>query len=239
MAFPLALLTQPQTWAALLTLILMEVVLGIDNLIFVSFLSYKLPDTYRAQARFIGLSGALLVRIGLLFTLTRLVGLTQAVIHVFGHGFSWRDLILIAGGLFLVYKATSEIGHSSQVKSADPVAKVRIGFVSAIVQILWLDIIFSFDSILTAVGMTDQIFIMVVAVIIAVILMFLASNAISNFMQKHASIVMLALAFLLMIGMVLIAEGFGQHIDRGYIYAAMVFAGFVEALHMLRRKSNG
>jgi predicted tellurium resistance membrane protein TerC len=233
-----ALATDPAAWAALLTLIVMEVVLGIDNLIFISILTNKLPEAMRPKARALGLGGALLMRIALLFTLSHLAGMKDVVITLFGHGFSWRDIILLGGGLFLVYKATSEINHSTEHKDADGDKKPQgksIGFASAIAQILLLDLVFSIDSILTAVGMTDHLPIMIIAVLVAVFLMFVASGPISAFISRHPSIVMLALGFLLMIGMVLIAEGFGAHIEKGYIYAAMAFAGFIEALQMFAR----
>jgi len=237
-----ALATDPAAWAALLTLVVMEVVLGIDNLIFISILTNKLPESMRARARAVGLSGALLMRIALLFTLSHLAGMKDPVIWLFNHGFSWRDIILLGGGLFLVYKATSEINHATEHKGDDsagggdkrPQGK-SLGFAAAIAQILMLDLVFSIDSILTAVGMTDHLPIMIVAVLIAVFLMFVASGPISAFISRHPSIVMLALGFLLMIGMVLIAEGFGAHIEKGYIYAAMAFAGFIEALQMFAR----
>jgi predicted tellurium resistance membrane protein TerC len=233
-----ALATDPAAWAALLTLIVMEVVLGIDNLIFISILTNKLPESMRARARAVGLSGALLMRIALLFTLSHLAGMKDVVITLFNHGFSWRDIILLGGGLFLVYKATSEINHSTEHKGEDGDKKPQgksLGFAAAIAQILMLDLVFSIDSILTAVGMTDHLPIMIIAVLVAVFLMFVASGPISAFISRHPSIVMLALGFLLMIGMVLIAEGFGAHIEKGYIYAAMAFAGFIEALQMFAR----
>ena len=233
-----ALATDPAAWAALLTLIVMEVVLGIDNLIFISILTNKLPEAMRAKARAVGLSGALLMRIALLFTLSHLAGMKDVVITLFNHGFSWRDIILLAGGLFLVYKATTEINHSTEHKGEDGDKKPQgksLGFAAAIAQILMLDLVFSVDSILTAVGMTDHLPIMIISVLVAVFLMFVASGPISAFINRHPSIVMLALGFLLMIGMVLIAEGFGAHIEKGYIYAAMAFAGFIEALQMFSR----
>jgi predicted tellurium resistance membrane protein TerC len=236
----LALINDPAAWAALVTLIVMEVILGIDNLIFISILTNKLPEHMRAKARAVGLGGALIMRILLLFTLASIVALKTPVLSVMGNDFSWRDIILILGGLFLVYKATSEINHATEHKDDDPneagLPKVKsIGFASAIAQILMLDLVFSIDSILTAVGMTNHLPIMIVAVLVAVFLMFVASGPIAGFINRHPSIVMLALGFLLMIGMVLIAEGFGAHIDKGYIYAAMAFSGFVEALQMWRR----
>ena len=237
----IALFLDPSTYAALLTLVVMEIVLGIDNLVFVSILTNKLPEHLRARARAIGMFGALGLRVALLGSLYVIVNLKHPVLTVFNHGFSWRDLILIAGGLFLVYKATTEIiestdgRHSSDEK---PQVKKTMGLGMAVVQILLLDLVFSVDSILTAVGMTDHLPIMIAAVLIAVGLMFAASGPISRFIQAHASVVMLALGFLLMIGVVLIMEGFGKAVDKGYIYAAMAFAGFIEALQMMRRKKN-
>jgi len=244
----LALFSDPATWAALVTLIVMEVVLGIDNLIFISILTNKLPEHQRARARFVGLSGALLMRVALLFTLVWIVALKEPVLTLLGHGFSWRDIILIVGGLFLVYKATSEISHATnhpaEAHDGDTLTPTRpvspaLGFGIAILQILLLDLVFSIDSILTAVGMTQHLPVMIIAVMCAVLLMMVASGPIANFINHHPSIVMLALAFLMMIGMVLIAEGFGAHIDKGYIYAAMAFSAFVEALQMFRRKKVG
>jgi predicted tellurium resistance membrane protein TerC len=218
----------------------MEVVLGIDNLIFISILTNKLPPAMRGRARAFGLGGALIMRILLLFTLSSLAALKDPVFHAMGHGYSWRDLILIAGGLFLVYKATSEIGHATDKGHGEDDKKPgkSLGFATAIAQILVLDIVFSIDSILTAVGMTDHLPIMIAAVLIAVFLMFVASGPISAFIGRHPSIVMLALGFLLMIGAVLIMDGTGHHVDKGYIYGAMAFAAFVEGLQMLRRKRS-
>lgn len=235
------LILDPAAWAALLTLVVMEVVLGVDNLVFISILTNKLPEAQRPRARAIGMFGALALRVALLGSVFIIVSLKQPVIALFGHGFSWRDLILLAGGLFLLYKATSEIIESTDGKAHDKgdkkPQKAIGGLASAIVQILLLDLVFSVDSILTAVGMTDHLPIMIVAVLIAVALMFAASGPIAAFIHKHPSVVMLALGFLLMIGVMLIMEGFGQHVDKGYIYAAMAFAGLVEVLQMLRRKA--
>lgn len=234
-----ALLTNPAAWLALLTLIVMEVVLGIDNLVFVALVSNKLPENQRRKGRAIGLGLALGLRLLLLSLLVFIVGLTHPVLTLFGHAFSWRDLILLAGGLFLVWKATREIHQSvesgDEHGAGDP-RRRPIGFVSAIVQILLLDLVFSIDSILTAVGMTDHLPIMAAAVIIAVLLMLAASGPIAAFIRKNPTIVMLALSFLLMIGMALIAEGWGFEVPKGYIYAAMAFSAFVEGLNMLARR---
>lgn len=235
----LALLTSPAAWLALATLVVMEVVLGIDNLVFVALVSNKLPEESRRKGRVVGLGLALVLRLILLSVLVFIVGLTQPVLTLHGHAFSWRDLILLAGGLFLVWKSTSEIHHSVEAgEAADPDEALHrpIGFVSAIVQILMLDLVFSIDSILTAVGMTDQLPIMAAAVVIAVLLMLAASGPIAAFIRRNPTIVMLALGFLLMIGMALIAEGSGFHVPKGYIYAAMAFSAFVEGLNMLARR---
>jgi predicted tellurium resistance membrane protein TerC len=250
-----ALLADPAAWAALITLVVMEVVLGIDNLIFISILSNKLPDGQRQKARRIGISLALIMRLALLTGIAWIVGLTAPAFDLgitgpigpdghaaFETAFSWRDLILIAGGLFLVWKATKEIHHSMDPVPThdvlDKKAPIATNFASAIVQILLLDIVFSIDSILTAVGMTDHLPIMVTAVIIAVVMMLLAADPLANFINNNPTIVMLALGFLLMIGAVLIADGFGVHVPKGYIYAAMAFSGLVEALNMMSRRAK-
>jgi predicted tellurium resistance membrane protein TerC len=235
----IALTADPAAWVALATLVVMEVVLGIDNLIFISILTNKLPAHQQAKARRIGIGLALVMRLGLLGTIAIIVQLTEPVFTAFGHGFSWRDIILIAGGLFLVWKATKEIHHSVDPNPNSDLFETRgpnLGFSSAIVQILLLDLVFSVDSIITAVGMTDHVPIMVVAVVTAVTVMLLAADPLSRFIQANPTVVMLALGFLLMIGMTLIAEGFGVHVPKGYIYAAMAFSALVEGLNMLSRK---
>ncbi|HYG45561.1 MAG TPA: TerC family protein [Bordetella sp.] len=237
----ISLAQQPAAWAALATLIAMEVVLGIDNLIFISILTNKLPAHQQERGRRIGIGLALVLRLALLGTVAIIVKLTQPVFTVFGQGFSWRDLILIAGGLFLVWKATKEIHHH-----VDPTPEgdmfdgksATIGFGAAIVQILMLDLVFSIDSIITAVGMTEHIPIMFIAVIVAVTVMLLAANPLARFIQRNPTVVMLALGFLLMIGMTLIAEGFGAHVPKGYIYAAMAFSALVEGLNMMARRAK-
>ena len=235
----LTLATDPAAWAALVTLIVMEVVLGIDNLIFISILTNKLPAEYQTKARRIGIALALIMRLGLLGTIAYIVLLTYPIFTLFGHGFSWRDLILIAGGLFLVWKATKEIHHNVDPRHGDDMFEghgATLTFGSAIVQIIMLDLVFSLDSIITAVGMTNQVPIMVIAVIVAVTVMLLAADPLARFINNNPTIVMLALGFLLMIGMVLIAEGFGAHVPKGYIYAAMAFSAAVEGLNMLSRR---
>ncbi|MDO1584319.1 TerC family protein [Rhizobium oryzicola] len=237
----LTLVQDPAAWVALVTLVVMEIVLGIDNLIFISILTNKLPPESREKARRIGIGLALVMRLGLLGTVAWIVQLTNPIFTVFGHDFSWKDLILIAGGLFLVWKATKEIHHS-----VDPIdhkdnmvgGAASITFGAAISQILLLDLVFSVDSIITAVGMTPHLPIMVIAVIAAVAVMLLAANPLANFIEKNPTIVMLALAFLLMIGTTLIAEGMGFHVPKGYVYAAMAFSALVEALNMLARNAR-
>lgn len=248
-----ALATRPEAWIALLTLIVMEVVLGVDNLVFISILSNKLPEANRARVRRIGISLALILRLALLSGIAFIVSLTKPVITLpfsvpslaDGHPmvdltFSWRDIILLGGGLFLVWKATSEIHHtvdpSETGELLDKKGAVTLGVGSAIVQILALDIVFSIDSILTAVGMTEHLPIMMAAVIIAVGLMLVAAGPLARFIHENPSVVMLALGFLLMIGATLIAEGFGVHVPKGYIYAAMAFSGAVEGLNMVSRR---
>ncbi|MBI1186362.1 MAG: TerC family protein [Alphaproteobacteria bacterium] len=242
MEYLIGLLQSPAAWAAFVTLVAMEVVLGIDNLLFISILTNKLPEADRPRARRIGISLALVLRLALLSLIFVIVQLDTDFITLFGQGFSWRDLILIAGGLFLVWKATSEIHHSVDPEPAPDVFSggkaASIGFSAAIGQILVLDLVFSVDSILTAVGMTEHVPIMVAAVIIAVAVMLLASAPLAAFIHKNPTVVMLALGFLLMIGMTLIAEGFGFHVPKGYIYAAMAFSAGVEALNMLARNAN-
>ena len=237
----LTLAADPAAWAALVTLIAMEVILGIDNLIFIAILTNKLPEDQRPLARRIGLGLALVMRLALLGTIAIIVQLTTPVFSVLGHGFSWRDLILIAGGLFLVWKATKEIHHRVD---PDPEPDLfdrktaTLGFAAALGQIILLDLVFSIDSIITAVGMTQHVEIMVIAVVVAVIAMMFAATPLSNFISANPTVVMLALGFLLMIGMVLLAEGFGAHVPKGYIYAAMAFSVAVEGLNILARRAR-
>ena len=233
-------LSDPTALVALATLVVMEVVLGIDNLIFISILTNKLPEHQRSKARRIGIGLALILRLGLLGTITIIVTLTEPIFTLFGHAFSWRDLILIGGGLFLVWKATKEIHHSVDPTPTGDVfdtAKATMTFGAAITQILLLDLVFSLDSIITAVGMTDIVMIMVIAVVTAVTVMLLAANPLAAFIQNNPTVVMLALGFLLIIGMTLIAEGFGAHVPKGYIYAAMAFSALIEGLNMLSRRA--
>lgn len=241
MEFLLSLITDPAAWVALATLIAMEVVLGIDNLIFISILSNRLPEHQRTRARRIGIAGALVLRLALLTTVGFIVTLTHPILTLLDQSFSWRDLILIAGGLFLVWKATKEIHHKVDPDPGPDAMNpsVKASSVGAVIgQILVLDMVFSVDSIITAVGMTPHIPIMVVAVIVTVMVMLVAADPLANFINKNPTIVMLALGFLLLIGTTLIAEGFGVHVPKGYIYAAMAFSALIEGLNMLSRRAR-
>ncbi|KPB89272.1 Membrane protein [Pseudomonas syringae pv. maculicola] len=235
------LATSPAAWIALATLVVMEVVLGIDNLIFISIITNKLPEHQREKARKLGIGMALVMRLGLLSTVAYIVQLTEPVFEVFNQAFSWKDMILIAGGLFLVWKATTEIHHSMDIKTDEEKALgsvVALSMGAAIVQILMLDLVFSIDSIITAVGMTEHLPIMIIAVVSAVVVMLVAANPLAKFINDNPTVVMLALGFLIMIGMTLIAEGFGAHVPKGYIYAAMTFSAAIEGLNMLVRKAR-
>jgi predicted tellurium resistance membrane protein TerC len=237
----LTLVADPAAWAALVTLIAMEIVLGIDNLIFISILTNRLPEHERSTARRVGIGMALILRLTLLGSIAFVVQLTAPIFTVFGHGFSWRDLILLAGGLFLVWKATKEIHHRVDPEHGPDLFDRQtptLSFASAMVQIVLLDLVFSIDSIITAVGMTEHVPIMFVAVLVAVAAMLLAADPLANFINANPTVVMLALGFLLVIGMTLIGEGFGAHIPRGYIYAAMAFSAFIEGLNMLARRAR-
>jgi len=234
-----ALASEPAAWAALATLIAMEVVLGVDNLIFISVLSNKLPEHQRVKARRTGIGLALVMRLLLLASIAWIVQLTEPILELFGRGFSWRDIILIAGGLFLVWKATKEIHHTIDPHPSDDMfdaGALGIGFAAAIGQIILLDLVFSIDSIITAVGMTDNFAIMVIAVIVAVGVMMFAATPLANFIERNPTVVMLALSFLMLIGTTLIAEGFGAHVPKGYVYAAMAFSALVEGLNILARR---
>ncbi|HEY2226727.1 MAG TPA: TerC family protein [Xanthobacteraceae bacterium] len=237
----LTLAADPTAWAALLTLVAMEIVLGIDNLIFIAILTNRLPEHQRQSGRRIGIGLALILRLGLLSAIAFIVQLTAPVFAVFGHDFSWRDLILLAGGMFLVWKATKEIHHRVDPDPGPDLfdrRKARLGFAGALGQIVLLDLVFSLDSIITAAGMTDHVPIMFIAVIAAVLAMLMAATPLANFINANPTVVMLALGFLLMIGTALIAEAFGAEISKGYIYAAMIFATLIEGLNMLERHAR-
>lgn len=234
-------LLDPQIWASFLTLTLMEVVLGIDNVIFVSIVANRLPPEKRAFGRMVGLSGALVMRIALLFALTWLIGLTSVAFEVFGHGVSWRDIILMAGGIFLLVKATLEIHNSVEGEEHGPDGTggaVVAGMGMVIAQIIALDLVFSVDSILTAIGMVDDVRVMIAAVVVSIGVMMLASKPIADFIHRHPTAKMLALSFLLLIGVALIADALQFHIPRGYLYAAIGFSVAVEALNQMARRKG-
>jgi predicted tellurium resistance membrane protein TerC len=231
----ITLLAQPETWLALVTLTVLEIVLGIDNVIFISILVQRLPAAGRDRARLTGLGLAMGMRILLLFGITFIIGLTVPLFTLLGHPFSWRDVILIAGGVFLLWKATTEIHASLEGEEQVATVEGSGSFGGVLVQIILLDIVFSLDSVLTAVGVVDELPIMVAAVVIAVGVMLFASGPFSTFVHRHPSVKVLGLSFLLLIGVTLVADGFGLHIDKAYIYAAMGFSVFVEALNLRGR----
>jgi predicted tellurium resistance membrane protein TerC len=231
-------MTTPEGWIALLTLTALEIVLGIDNIVFISILAGKLPEAQRERARKVGLSLAMLIRIALLLSITWVMQLTSPLFAVFGNEISGRDLILIIGGLFLIAKSTHEIHDKLEGEEGHASAKVAASFAAVIIQILLLDIVFSLDSVITAVGMAEDVAVMVLAVVIAVGVMLVSAKTIGEFVEKHPTVKMLALSFLLLIGMSLMAEGFEQHIPKGYIYFAMGFSVFVEMINLrVRTKS--
>ena len=229
-------LTDPQAWIGLLTLTVLEIVLGIDNVIFISILAAKLPAAQQSRARTLGLALAMITRILLLFSLSLIMRLTTPLFELFGHGVSGRDLILLVGGLFLIGKSTHEIHSKLEGEEGHASARVAPTFTSVIIQILLLDIVFSLDSVITAVGMVDNIWVMVTAVVIAVGFMLVFAGPVSAFVERHPTVKMLALSFLLLIGTTLIADGLGFHIPKGYVYTAMAFSVFVEVLNLKMRK---
>lgn len=228
----MSLLTDPNAWLALLTLSALEIVLGIDNIIFISILAGRLPEARRARARTVGLALAMLTRIGLLASLAWLAHLTVSLFAVLGHDFTARDLILIGGGVFLLAKATFEIHHNLEGEGERRAKAVVASFAGVISQIIVLDIIFSLDSVITAIGMSDHLPVMIAAIVIAVAVMMLSAGPISAFVEHHPTIKMLALSFLLLVGFALVVEGFGRHIPKGYIYFAMGFSVGVEMLNL-------
>lgn len=232
-------LADPQIWIAFATLTVLELVLGIDNIIFISILADKLPDEQKNKARIAGLAMALVMRIILLATLYWIInGLKEPLFEIFGKGLSVKDLILIVGGLFLIGKSTHEIHGSLEGEHGTQVKKVYASFVSVIIQITLIDIVFSLDSVITAVGMVDNLWVMIAAVIIAIVVMMFFATPIGKFVERHPTIKMLALSFLLLIGFTLVAEGFHQKIPKGYIYGAMAFSVFVELLNLRLRKKT-
>ena len=234
----LALLTSPEAWIALATLTALEVVLGLDNIIFISILVDKLPRATQERARRLGLFMAMFMRIGLLLVLAWIVGLVTPLFTVLDHGISGRDLILISGGLFLIYKSTGEIHQSLEGDAEHGPSAVKATLTSVILQIMVVDLVFSLDSIITAVGMVEDVRVMIAAVIVSVGLMMLFASAIGRFVSDHPTIKMLALAFLVVVGVVLVAEGFGHHVPKGYVYFAMAFSLGVEVLNIRLRKGR-
>lgn len=231
-------MTNPESWIALLTLTVLEIVLGIDNIIFISILVGKLAKAQQPKARRLGLALAMVLRIGLLASLAWIARLTSPLFTVLGKGISGRDLILLAGGLFLLTKATREIHEKLEGEEGEASSRVPARFAAVLVQILLLDIVFSLDSVITAVGMANHLSVMIAAVVIAVGVMMFAAGPIGDFVARHPTVKMLALAFLILIGMSLLAEGLGQHIPKGYIYFAMAFSVFVELLNLRMRKKR-
>ena len=229
-------LTDPQIWIAFATLTFLEIVLGVDNVIFISILSGKLPPAQQPRARRLGLLGAMLTRVALLFSLAWIIRLTQPWFSIIGHEISGRDLILILGGLFLLGKSTYEIHDRLEGDEGHASKKVPASFMSVIIQIMLLDIVFSLDSVITAVGMVDELWVMIAAVIMSVVIMMLSAEPISDFVHRHPTVKMLALSFLLLIGTSLLLEGFDQHVPKGYIYFAMGFSVFVEMINLRLRR---
>lgn len=232
------MLTSPEVWMAFATLTFLEIVLGIDNIVFIAVIASRLEENRRALARQIGLGFALVFRIIMLFTLVWLAHLEADILTLFGNGFSWRDIILIGGGLFLLVKATLEIHHSMDPVPASGASIAVASFTGAVAQIALIDVVFSLDSIITAVGMTDRITIMIAAVVVAIGIMLLAAGTVGRFIERHPTTKMLALSFLLLIGVALIADGLGFHIPRGYIYFAIAFSLMVETLNILARQAR-
>ncbi len=236
----LSLLTDPNAWAALVTLTVLEIVLGIDNLVFLAVLTSRLDGAQARRARMIGLSLAFVFRVVMLAALTWLMGLTAPLFTLFGAGVSWRDIILIGGGLFLIAKATHEIHNEVEAREGgdSKTAGTAKAFALVVAQVVAIDLVFSLDSIITAIGMVDELAIMVAAVVIAMIVMFVAANPVGAFIAEHPTTKMLALAFLVLIGVALVADGFEFHIPRGYIYFAMAFAGAVEVFNVMARRNR-
>ena len=233
-------IADPQIWTALLTLTALEIVLGVDNIVFISILANKLPVEQQQRARLVGLGAAMIMRIGLLFAIGWIVGLTDPWFSVFGRDFSGRDLIMLGGGLFLIYKATVELHHKLEGHEEAQRNVKAVSFGAVIAQIMVMDLVFSLDSVITAVGMADDVPVMIAAVVIAVGVMMVSAKPLSDFVQAHPTVKVLALSFLLLIGMSLVAEGFHHHIPKGYIYSAMAFSVIVEIINLrIRTKGNG
>jgi len=233
----LALFSDPSAWASLFTLTILEIVLGIDNIIFLTIITSRLPAAQAKRARRIGLALALIMRIGLLLSITWIIGLTQPVFSIFGQDFSWRDIVLAGGGLFLIVKGTLEI-HNSVEGDHNDGGGVSTTFAMAILQIVVLDLIFSLDSVITAVGMAEHVEIMILAIVIAMLVMVVSAEAVAGFISAHPTVKMLALGFLILVGMALVADGLQYHIPRGYIYFAIAFSISIEALNLLVRRKR-
>ena len=229
-------LTNPEIWLSLLTLTALEIVLGVDNLVFIAVLVGKLPKAQQQRARNLGILMALLPRLVFLLAIAWIIGLTEPLFTLFEHGFSGKDVILFAGGLFLLYKATHEIHTSLEGEEGEASARVHATLMAVVTQITLLNLVFSIDSIVTAIGMANEIWVMATAIILSMIVMLVAARPVGDFVERHPTVKMLALAFLLLIGTTLMADAFGVHVPKGYIYAAMAFSVFVEALNMLQRR---
>ncbi|RRO15894.1 TerC family protein [Flavobacteriaceae bacterium 14752] len=229
---------QPEIWISLLTLIFMEIVLGIDNIIFISIISGKLPKDQQQKSMYVGLTLALLMRIALLFSITWIIGLTEPVLSIFNFDLSWRDIILAVGGTFLIMKSIFEIHHKVEGDEKETAVKKVSSFSKAIVQIVALDLVFSFDSILTAVGLTEEIILMIIAVIVSIIVMMIFAKKISDFVNKYPTIQILALSFLILIGFMLFIEALHYHVPKGYIYFAVFFSLIIEMLNIRFRKNR-
>jgi predicted tellurium resistance membrane protein TerC len=229
-------LADPQAWASLTTLTVLEVVLSIDNLVVIAVLVGKLPKERQANARYVGMTLALVPRLVLLVFIGWIIGLTEPLFFVLGHGVSGKDLILAAGGLFLIYKATSEIHASLEGEEGEASARVMANFAAVVAQIALINLVFSIDSIVTAVGMANLVWVMAVAVVLSMVVLMAASGPVATFVERHPTVKVLALGFLIMIGMALVADGFGAHVPKGYIYSAMVFSVFVELVNTVQRR---
>jgi predicted tellurium resistance membrane protein TerC len=232
------LLTDPQAWASLLTLSLLEIVLGIDNVIFLSIVSGRLPPAQQPPARMVGLGLAAAMRILLLFSITWIIGLTQPLFSLFELAISWRDLVLLGGGIFLLVKGTMEVHHMTEGEAGEEARAEHASFAAVIAQIVMLDLVFSLDSVITAVGMSQQLPVMVTAVLISVAVMLLAAKPIGDFINRHPTVKMLALSFLLLVGVALIADGLHFHIPRGYLYFAIAFSALVEGLNLMAARAR-
>jgi predicted tellurium resistance membrane protein TerC len=230
------MLSDPQVWASLVTLTVMEVVLSIDNLVVIAVLVGRLEKDRQPTARYIGMTLALVPRLVLLIFIGWIIGLTEPLFHVLGHGFSGKDLLLGLGGLFLIYKATHEIHASLEGEEGEATGKVHANFAAVVTQIAIINLVFSIDSIVTAVGMANEIWVMAVAVLLSMVVLMVASGPVANFVDRHPTVKILALGFLIMIGMTLVADSFGAHVPKGYVYSAMLFSVFIECINMLHRR---